>query len=72
MDEKIIKTEFRIKKEARELSIYNEWNELMAQPGAMASAVDRYLRIKHGFGADSTIWFTRKRVEKRLRAEGKL
>jgi len=68
LDEKIIKTDFRIKKEARELSIYNEWNELMKQPGAMASAVDKYLREKYGFGADSTIWFIRKRVEERLKA----
>ena len=72
MDEKIIKTDFRIKKEAREIAIYNEWNELMAQPGAMASAVDRYLREKYEFGADSTIWFIRKRVEKKLKAAGKL
>jgi hypothetical protein len=72
MDEKIFKTDFRIKKEARERAIYNEWNRLMEQPGAMASAVDKYSREKYGFGADSTIWFIRKRVEKRLKSEGKI
>jgi len=67
MDEKIIKTPFRIRKEARELAIYNEWNELMRQPGAMASAVDSYLREKYDLGADSTVWAIRKRVGRRLK-----
>lgn len=68
-NESKIKTPFRIKKEARELAIYNEYNELMSQPGAMATAVDRHLTEKYGFGAESTIWFIRKRVEKRLKEE---
>jgi hypothetical protein len=72
MDEKAYKTEWRIKKEAQELSIYNEWKELMSQPGAMSSAVDRYLTKKYGFGAETTIWFIRKRVEKRLNEEKEL
>lgn len=42
MEVRKIKTEFRLKKEARELAIYSEYNELMAQPGAMATAVDKY------------------------------
>jgi hypothetical protein len=66
MDEKIFKTEFRIKKEARELAIYNEWNELMKQPGAMATAVDRYLTQKYEFGSETTVWFICRRVRKRL------
>lgn len=72
MEQQKIKTEFRLKKEARELAIYYEYNELMAQPGAMATAVDKYLTQKYGFGSESTIWFIRKRVEKRLREEGRL
>jgi hypothetical protein len=72
MEEIKIKTDYRIKREAREIAIYNEWNELMKRPGAMASAVDRYLREKYGFGADSTIWSIRQRVEKKLKEEGKL
>lgn len=69
METNKIKTEFRIRKEARELAIYNEYNVLMAQPGAMATAVDKYLTQKYGFGSESTIWFIRKRVEKRLREQ---
>lgn len=69
MEAQKIKTKFRLKKEARELAIYNEYNELMAQPEAMATAVDKYLTQKYGFGSKSTIWSIRKRVEKRLKEE---
>jgi hypothetical protein len=72
MDEKIIKTPYRIKKEARELSIYNEWKELMKEPGAMATAVDTYLTDKYEFGSQTTVWFIRKRVETRLEKENRL
>lgn len=72
MKEQKIKTEFSLKKEARELAIYNEYHALMAQPGAMATAVNKYLTEKYGFGSASTIWFIRKRVEKRLQEEGKI
>jgi len=68
MDNAIIKTEYQLEKEARELAIYNEWNELMSQPGAMASAVEKHLMQKYSIHAKSTIWFARKRVEKRLTA----
>jgi hypothetical protein len=71
MDEKIYKTEWRLKKEARELAIYDEWKALMGEPGAMATAVNLHLTQKYGFGSDSTIWFIRKRVEKRLNEGGK-
>lgn len=71
MEQQKIKTEFRMRKEARELAIYDEYNSLMAQPGAMATAIDRYLTRKYGFGSESTIWLIRKRVEKRLREEGR-
>jgi hypothetical protein len=39
----------------------------MAHPGAMATAVDRYLAEKYEFGSETTVWFIRKRVEKRLK-----
>jgi len=63
---KNLKTDFQLKKEAKELSIYNEWNELMKHPGAMATAVDKLLMGKYNIFSKSTIWFIRKRVEKRL------
>jgi hypothetical protein len=67
-----LKTDFQLKKEAKELAIYNEWNELMKQPEAMATAVDKFIMEKYSVFSKSTIWFIRKRVEERLKAEGKL
>ncbi|MDR1938744.1 MAG: hypothetical protein LBQ73_09665 [Tannerellaceae bacterium] len=72
METKILKTPWRVKKEAKELAIYREYNELLKQPGAMATAVDAYLTEKYGFGSETTVWSIRRRVEKRLREEGEL
>ena len=47
MEEKTLKTEFQLEKEAKEMAIYNEYNELMKQPGAMATAVDEHLMKKY-------------------------
>lgn len=66
MAKKVLKTSYQLEKQARELAIYNEWNALMSEPGAMATAVDEHLMSKYGIHAKSTIWFIRKRVEKRL------
>ncbi|MEZ3440168.1 hypothetical protein [Alistipes sp.] len=67
-----LKTEYQAEKQERELAIYNEYNELMAQPGAMATAVSEHLMRKYGFHAKSTIFFIRKRVERRLKEQSKL
>lgn len=71
-NENKIKTPFQIEKEEREAAIYRERNELMSQPGAMATAVDQHLMQKYGIYAKSTIWFICKRVEKRLREEARV
>jgi hypothetical protein len=44
----------------------------MKQPGAMVTAVNVHLMKKYNIGAQPTVWIIRKRVEKRLKAEGKL
>ncbi|MCL1933280.1 MAG: hypothetical protein FWF53_05680 [Candidatus Azobacteroides sp.] len=72
MEENKIKTKFRIEQEAKETAIYNEYNALMSQRDAKATLVRKYLCEKYGFGASTTIWFIYKRVEKRLKKEGKL
>lgn len=46
-NESKVKTTFRIKKEARELAIYNEWNELMTLPGAMSTVIKRLADEEH-------------------------
>jgi len=66
MEEKVLKTDFQLEKEAKEMAIYNEYNELMKQPGAMATAVDEHLMKKYGVHSKSTIWSIRRRVETRL------
>ncbi|MDR3046543.1 MAG: hypothetical protein LBU51_02890 [Bacteroidales bacterium] len=63
------KTPWKIIKEAKELEIYKEYNELIKEPGAMATAVDTHLAGKYGFGSETTIWVIRRRVEKRLKEE---
>lgn len=69
MTKSVIKTKYQLEKESRELSIYNEWNELMKQPGAMATAVDEHLMKKHNLHARSSIWQARRRTEKRIKEQ---
>jgi len=68
MEEKILKTKWRLRKEAQDLEIYKEYQELMSVEGAMAMAVMRYLIEKYDLGAESTVWSIRKRVEKRIKS----
>jgi hypothetical protein len=65
MDNKL-KTDWRIKKEAQDLAIYEE-RQAMRRNGSMATAVDDALCKKYDIAARSTIWFTCQRVEKRLK-----
>lgn len=62
-----MKTEFQKEKEARELKIYQEWKQLSAEPGTMATAVDDFLMKKYAIFSRATIWSIRKRVENRLK-----
>lgn len=64
---KSLKTTFRAEKEAKEFRIYEDYNELIKQPGAMATAVDEHLMAKYNIFSKSTIWLIRKRVEQRLK-----
>lgn len=72
MEEVARKTKYRIKKEAEDLAIYNDYNEFMSSPDAMATAADAYIMEKYDIASKSTVWFVRKRVEKRLKEAGKL
>jgi hypothetical protein len=69
MTKTVIKTKFQLEKEAKELSIYNEWNELMSRPGAMATAVDEHLMNKYNLHARSSIWQARQRTAKRIKEQ---
>ena len=67
-----LKTPYQKEKEARELAIYNEYQRLISEPGAQATAVNDFLMKKHGIHAPSTLYTIRKRVEMRLKREGRV
>jgi hypothetical protein len=69
MDERDYKSEWRIKKEARNLAIYEEYKALMAQPDAMRYTVYRNLAKKYGFGSETTVYFIIGKMEKSLKEE---
>lgn len=66
----IFQTEFQREKEARDLQIYQEYVELVAEPGAAATKVQEFLMKKYGIHSTSTLWAIRKRVEAKLRKGG--
>lgn len=51
----------------RDLAIYNEFNELTADPEASKTEVTRHLMEKYGLYSEASIWHIRKRVEKKLK-----
>ncbi len=69
---KVFKTAYKAEQEAKDLAVYNEWNELMKVPGQSATGVAQHLMQKHGIHSQSTIWLMRQRAEARLKEEGKL
>lgn len=61
------KTPFQQEKEQRELAIYTEYQELVADPNKSKVAIAQYLCKKYHLATISTIYSIRKRVEKRLK-----
>lgn len=61
------KTAYQLEKEEKDRQIFNAWNEEMAKPGAMITAVDKFIMEQFGIYGPSTIWAIRKRVEKRMK-----
>lgn len=70
MKTQVFKTPYQVEQEAKDMAIYSEWNELMKVPGQSRTGVTQHLMQKFNIHSASTIWFIRKRVEKRLE-EGK-
>jgi Holliday junction resolvasome RuvABC endonuclease subunit len=66
MTKTVVKTKYQIEKENRERAIYDDFNELMKQPGAMATAVTEHLMKKYNLHAPSSIWQARKRTQQRI------
>lgn len=61
-----LRTPHAIAKEARELTIYNDYVVLLNHPKAMKSRVSEIISEKYDLKSTSTLYNIRKRVEKRL------
>lgn len=61
-------TQKREKQRAKELAVYADYQNLISQPGAMATAVNEVICKKYGFKTSQTVWSIRKRVEKRIKS----
>ena len=72
METMIFKTDCKAKREARDLAIYNDYNELMSVEGQSKTLVTEHLMKKYDIHSSGTIYVIRKRVEERLKREGKI
>lgn len=68
----LFKTDCKAKREARDLAIYKDYNELMAIEGQSKMLVTEHLMKKYDIHSAGTIYVIRQRVEDRLKEEGKL
>lgn len=66
----IFKTPCQEEREARDLAIYNEYNELMSVKGQSKTLVMEHLMKKYGVHSIGTIYVIRRRVEERLKRKG--
>lgn len=62
------KTTLQRKREARNLAIYNEYNELISREGQSKTVVNEYLMKKYGISSIGTLYVIRKTVENSLKA----
>lgn len=67
--DKTFKTKFQVEKERRDLAIYTEYQELVADPEKSKVAIAEYLCKKYHIASVSTIYDIRDRVEKRLKEQ---
>lgn len=72
MEAMLFKTDCKAKREARDLAIYNEYNELIAIEGQSKTLVTEHLMKKYDIHSAGTIYVIRQRVEERLKREGKI
>lgn len=69
MEAKVFKTQCQTEREARDLALYNEYNELMAVRGQSKTVVMEHLMEKYGIHSVGTIYIIRRRVEERLKRQ---
>ena len=63
------RTDHSLETERRNLSLYEEYNRLISEPGVSKTKVEEYLCKKHGLHSRSTIWAIRKRVAESMTAQ---
>lgn len=66
MEKQVFKTDYQLEKEAKDMAIYKEWNELMQIQGQSATGVTQHLMQKYNIHSSSTIWVMRQRAEQRI------
>lgn len=69
MEAKVFKTQCQTEREARDLAIYNEYNDLMSVKGQSKTVVMEHLMNKYGIHSISTIYIIRRRVEECLNGQ---
>lgn len=67
----VLKTELQREREQRDMAIYSEYEQMMSVKGQSATEVGKLLMTKYKLHSLGTIYVIRKRVEERLRKEGK-
>lgn len=65
-------TETQERRMKRDMQIYSEYEQLMSVPKQSKTEVNKRLMAKYGIATMGNIYTIRKRVEERLRQEGKL
>lgn len=61
-----LRTKAKLARQERDKKVLDEWNEMMAQPGAMASRVNEIIAKKYGFASVSSVWLARKRATQNI------
>lgn len=63
-------TDLQDARAARDLAIFNEYNELASVKGQSKTQINKYLMEKYDLHSTGTVYAIRKRVEERLKKEG--
>ena len=69
MGVQVFKTPCQTEREARDLAIYNEYNELMTAKGQSKMLVIEHLMDKYGIHSIGTIYIILRRVDERLKEQ---
>ena len=69
MGVQVFKTPCQTEREARDLAIYNEYNELITAKGQSKMLVMEHLMDKYGIHSIGTIYIILRRVDERLKEQ---